>query len=631
MNIKELAKICGVSTSTVSKAFHNDSNISDATKSRILETAKQYHYIPYSDVLKTAVPNLNLIAVAYDEKSAFERSVVFSLEKKLFQHGYNTVLFNLSENEDEARRYFRNFESKGISGFVFLHKYLEEYPDSPAVLITQDSFTQSSSNLAVVHVNVKAGDFIAIDYLIKKGHKKIAFYSETGENERFAEFENAFKKSNGYLPKKDLEFAFNVDNLYETVLRCISERVTAVICDNEYIAHQLYIRFLKMGISIPDQISIVCLRDPQKSDLLPFSLSSVSVSIDSIAETAVEALLNLAESDCKGYEMTAFLQPEIFDKGSIAEIDPNHKEDRILVIGSINMDYNLLVKRIPSTGETVRIKSCLTLPGGKGGNQAVGIGKVGGHVNLIGCLGDDQDGHAIYELLQNSGVSLDGVSFCNSISTGKAYITVEENGESTITILSGANSKLDIDYIRCNEHLFDNARYCLISTELSEDVVAYSINLCHEKNIQVIIKPSSIESLASYLYPKIDYLIPNNQEASRLIRDSKNLEECAQSFLDMGVKNVIITLGSEGCYLRNKRISRYFPAGDFAAVDTTGAADAFISVFAMMLCNSFDIQSSIEIATYAAGVSVTQYGVQGAMIDKSSLTAYIENQINRKA
>ena len=121
-------------------------------------------------------------------------------------------------------------------------------------------------------------------------------------------------------------------------------------------------------------------------------------------------------------------------------------------------------------------------------------------------------------------------------------------------------------------------------------------------------------------------LSPEIREHMRTARPL-TIEEKADILYDAGAKNVIVTLGENGCYLRNCEMKKHFSAANFHAVDTTGAGDAFISALAVYLSEEHDIVSAIQFATYAAGLSVTRDGAQPALTDRSALEIY-SNEYN---
>ncbi len=243
---------------------------------------------------------------------------------------------------------------------------------------------------------------------------------------------------------------------------------------------------------------------------------------------------------------------------------------------------------------------------------------------MVGRLGNDSDGKVIYNSLVDHGVRTDGVIFDDSTPTGKAYINVASNGESTIVIYPGANEKLGREQVKQFEHLLDDAKYCLLTLEIEEETVEYTIRKCQKKQVEVILKPSAVEKMKESLFGQISYFVPNEKELKQLLPGEASIEEKAVILLDKGVKNVIITLGEKGCYFRNREQERYFPAADFFPVDTTGAADAFIAALAVYLSEGKDILQAISFATYAAGISITRQGVQSGMVDRQGITLYQE-------
>ncbi len=120
----------------------------------------------------------------------------------------------------------------------------------------------------------------------------------------------------------------------------------------------------------------------------------------------------------------------------------------------------------------------------------------------------------------------------------------------------------------------------------------------------------------------IDYLIPNEKELHKIVQGEESIEQKAAFLIEKGVKNVIVTLGNKGCYFRNKKYSIYFDAAPFEPQDTTGAADAFISAFAVAKSEGKDMISAIVFATYAAGISIARLGAQPSMPDRITMDLY---------
>ena len=297
----------------------------------------------------------------------------------------------------------------------------------------------------------------------------------------------------------------------------------------------------------------------------------------------------------------------------------------MIVVGSVNTDMYLKVDHLPASGKTAISTRSSLYPGGKGINQSVGAAKLGARVSLIGAVGNDVDSDRIYAALREHSVNSAGVRRCGDASTGKAFIFVQKDGDSMISILAGANGSLNAADIDRNIRVFENCSYCLVSTEIPEDVVLASLKAAKMHQTTTILKPSTIQTISDEILRYVDILIPNNEEICDLCPEG-TLREKAEHFLKKGVKSVIVTLGQNGSYLKEADKEAYFPAQKFQSVDNTGACDAFISALAVYLQSGYDIEKAIRIATYAAGFSITREGVYNALVDRSTLESYLTQQ-----
>lgn len=297
----------------------------------------------------------------------------------------------------------------------------------------------------------------------------------------------------------------------------------------------------------------------------------------------------------------------------------------------MNMDVTLEASRIPVKGETQIAEKLYVFPGGKGANQAVGAGKLGGQVYMIGCLGNDMDGRELYTSLVENHVHMDGVLFDTVLPSGKAYINVDQGGESTIVVYQGANRSLNQSQIQKCRYLFESAAYCLLSMEIPDEIVEYTIRTCRRTGTEVILKPSATEQVKEELYADVSYFIPNENELHLLVPGDMSIEEKAELLRKKGVKNVIVTLGARGCYLANGQVSMYFEGSGFEAVDTTGGADSFISALAVCLSEGKPLVQAVRFAIYASGITVTRYGVQPALPDRRAVDVYEDEIYGRQS
>lgn len=627
MNIKDIAKLCGVSPSTVSKILHNkDSNISVETRKKVLEVIKEYQYVPYSKVINSAAPKTNMIGVLIDGNAYGAQEFLYAVEAAAAREGYSIILCNTEGEGDRLQKYCSVLENKGVDGIILVCQDAElpENGKIPKVQIQGKKKEQDKNDTADIYFEMQEAGYTAANYLLEKGHKKIACLLREDDTDIKEGCLLAYKERFVSPEKEWIFMGTDEDIMNIGIARCLGEDVTAVICANLEIGYILYEKLRERGDSIPGKISVVSARDHKIAEKIYPPMTAVHLPANEIGKAAVEALIEIIEGRKPAYECRKRFGFEIKERGSVKKPANHDQGKKIVVVGSMNMDCIINVSHIPTGGETVRSGNIVSLPGGKGANQAVGAGRLEGLVYMIGRLGNDSDGKEIYNSLVSSGVHTDGVVFDENIPTGKAYINVPPDGESTIVIYGGANEKLDRSQVRQYAQLLDDAAYCLLTLEIAEETVEYTIQKCKKKNVEVILKPSSVEKMKESLFENIDYFIPNEKEVKQLIPGDTTIEEKADILLSKGVKNVIITLGHKGCYLKNAKYERYFPAADFYPLDTTGAADAFISALAVALSEGHEILYAVGFATYAAGVSITRQGVQPAMVDRKGLALYQE-------
>ena len=255
-------------------------------------------------------------------------------------------------------------------------------------------------------------------------------------------------------------------------------------------------------------------------------------------------------------------------------------------------------------------------------NQAIGASKLGANVSLIGAVGNDVESDMIYEVLKKYAVDTSEVRRCTEAATGRAFIFVQHDGDSLISILAGANNYLRPEDIEKNNRYFENSRFCLVQTEIPPETVMATCRMAKKHGVSTILKPSTCNHLDPELLPYINILVPNLNEIN-LLHPEGTLSEKADYFLERGVETVIISLGADGCYYKTGTVEERIPAIPFEAIDNTGACDAFISALAVYLQDGYPMEKAVRIANYAGGFSITREGVPDSLVDRSSLERYI--------
>lgn len=285
---------------------------------------------------------------------------------------------------------------------------------------------------------------------------------------------------------------------------------------------------------------------------------------------------------------------------------------KVVVAGSINMDLVTVCERAPKGGETLFGKEFFQVPGGKGANQAVAIGKLGTQVTMLGKIGDDSFGKDLVASMKNSGVNTEYIENSAS-STGIAKIIVEANGQNRILVVSGANMDVDRAYIDRHIDVINDSDILVTQLEIPIDTVEYVLKKAKEAGKITILNPAPAAQLNDEIIKNSDIIIPNESELGIITGMPANtlneIEAAAQKLLNMGVKELIVTLGSQGSLHLNKKGSTIHSAYKVNAVDTTAAGDSFIGGLVKNIQDD-NLDEAIEFATKVSAITVTRKGAQ---------------------
>ena len=187
--------------------------------------------------------------------------------------------------------------------------------------------------------------------------------------------------------------------------------------------------------------------------------------------------------------------------------------NKVTVIGSINLDTNLRVAQMAKPGETIHAKEHYSAAGGKGANQAVAAARSGCAVSFVGAVGDDAPGKEMLALLKKENINLDGVKEVADESTGQAFITVDDSGQNSITIYSGANYAFDQDDIEQNSDLIAASDFVVAQFETPIEATIQGFKIAHQNNAKTILNPApAITEIPAELLQVTDIIIPNETE-----------------------------------------------------------------------------------------------------------------------
>ncbi|MDF2835426.1 MAG: rbsK [Paenibacillus sp.] len=300
----------------------------------------------------------------------------------------------------------------------------------------------------------------------------------------------------------------------------------------------------------------------------------------------------------------------------------------ICVIGSLNIDLVAAVERFPLPGETLTSVGYSTFFGGKGGNQAVALGRLGANVRMVGKVGGDIHGSDYIRHLRMNGVDTTGIRAEQGASTGTAMILVDPQGENQIIISPGANGLLtpsDID--EHWEHLME-ADIFLFQLEVPIGTVAYAAKRLKGAGKTVILDPAPASRLPESIFKYIDYMTPNETEikyyAGRHQQYVLQLKEAANVLLRKGVDTVVAKAGADGAYLIRDIDLLHIAAYPSEPLDTTGAGDCFNAGFAYALAAGSSPEEAVGIGNAVGALAIRQVGAQSAMPTKSELDAFLK-------
>jgi ribokinase len=299
---------------------------------------------------------------------------------------------------------------------------------------------------------------------------------------------------------------------------------------------------------------------------------------------------------------------------------------KVVVIGSLNMDLVTRAPRLPRGGETLIGESFATVSGGKGANQAVAASRLGAEVSMVGCVGSDAYGEELRGALLAEQIDCQAVSTVEG-SSGVALIVVDDNSQNAIVIVAGANGALTPQVIDQFDAVLQAADVIICQLEVPDATVGHALKRGRELGKIVILNPApASRPLPADWYASIDYLIPNESEASALsglpVDSLETAETAATRLIALGAGKVIITLGAQGSMFANGTGFEHFPAPTVKAVDTTAAGDTFVGGFAAALASGKTEAEAIRFGQVAAALSVTRAGAQPSIPTLSDVQAF---------
>jgi ribokinase len=294
---------------------------------------------------------------------------------------------------------------------------------------------------------------------------------------------------------------------------------------------------------------------------------------------------------------------------------------RIVVVGSINMDLVTLAPRFVGPGETILGERFLTVPGGKGANQAVAAARLGADVALVGATGNDAFGKQLRDGLAAEGIDLDHVAQLDDSASGTASITVA-GGENQIIVVPAANARVTPAQVERAQSLIERADAVLVQMEIPLETVEATLRLGHRLGVPVILNPAPAQQLPTDWLQLARYVTPNQHELAILL--GADPHEDFRALMQRSPCPVVLTCGGEGAWYREQGEPLHQPGFTVDVVDTTGAGDTFNAALAVFLHEG--LPEAVRKACAAAALSVTRLGAQGGMPRLTGVQALLAQQ-----
>ena len=275
----------------------------------------------------------------------------------------------------------------------------------------------------------------------------------------------------------------------------------------------------------------------------------------------------------------------------------------VVVVGSCNLDLVSTTTHLPMPGETVRAIAYAEHAGGKGLNQAVACARMGARTAFIGCVGNDNAGTMLRDLLDSEGIDTSQLVTVDA-PTGRAFITVDASGENTIVIVAGANAHVGQTVITV-----PSSKVILAQLEIPLDVVTWVF--AKAQGAIRVLNPAPAAVIPSELLSLCDIAVPNETE-SEAMGGTKYL-------LGSGVNTVITTLGDRGAEISDATSTTAVTPYPVNAIDTVGAGDAFVSALCAELARGETIEHAARIASIAGALATTVHGAMPSLPTRAAV------------
>ena len=304
--------------------------------------------------------------------------------------------------------------------------------------------------------------------------------------------------------------------------------------------------------------------------------------------------------------------------------------NKVTIVGSLNVDTTLRIKRMPLPGETLAAEGKSSAAGGKGANQAVSAARSGEQTAFIGEVGKDNSGQMMLDEMKANGIDVAGIRENDQVGTGTASILLDENGQNSILIYGGANQQLSPTDVEAAKDKITAADFVVAQFETPQAATLRAFQLAKANGVTTILNPAPAQKIDPEVLKLTDLIIPNETESAELtgviITDETSMLISAAKFAQMGVRNLIITVGAKGAFYCTQDGYSFIPAFKVNAVDTTAAGDTFIGALSSQLKPDMsNIEKALVYAQRASSLAVQKMGALPSIPTREQILAASQN------
>lgn len=304
--------------------------------------------------------------------------------------------------------------------------------------------------------------------------------------------------------------------------------------------------------------------------------------------------------------------------------------NKILIIGSTNVDFLIKGKKLPALGETVTDGIFMQNFGGKGANQAVGAARAGGNVTFVTCLGSDKYADELIENFNRDGMNTGFVFKEEGIATGSALVMLDDKGNNYLSVAPGSNYRMTPSHIDRALDVLKESEIIVLQMEIPLETNKYIFTLAAQYQKKILFNLAPAQPFEFSLLKHVYTFVVNEVEAAMVtglkVESDDEIKVAAEKMLLLGPEIVIITLGARGAYLATGQMREFIPAFDVKSVDTTAAGDVYCGSLAVALVEGKPIREAIRFAAAASAISVTRLGAQPSAPTRTEIEALLNSK-----